>query len=127
MREAVEMSPNRQRISKSAAIAAASDKLVDFKAEFFKALAHPIRIKILDQLRYEELTVSEIRERLSLELPNVSQQLAILKAKKLVIARKQGNNIYYSCIDSMVFKLLDVAKKIFNNHLIDTKETLRRL
>ncbi|HEY9682901.1 MAG TPA: metalloregulator ArsR/SmtB family transcription factor [Oculatellaceae cyanobacterium] len=121
------MSPNRQRVSKSAAVAAASDKLVAFKAEFFKALAHPIRIKILDELRYEELTVSEIRERLSLELPNVSQQLAILKSKKLVIARKQGNNIYYSCIDPMVFKLLDVAKKIFNNHLVDTRETLRRL
>ena len=95
-----------------------SDKLVNFKAEFFKALANPIRIKILDQLRTEELTVSEIRDRLEVELPNVSQQLAVLRAKQLVVARKQGNNIYYSCIDPTVFKLLDVAKEIFNNHQI---------
>lgn len=104
-----------------------SDKLVNFKAEFFKALANPLRIRILDQLRTEELTVSEIRDRLEVELPNVSQQLAVLKGKKLVIARKQGNNIYYSCIDPTVFKLLDVAKEIFNNHLVDIQETLSQL
>jgi DNA-binding transcriptional ArsR family regulator len=123
------MSPNRRKkvvpISRTSAVTSA--KLVEFKAEFFKALANPIRIKILDELRSEELTVSEIRDRLSVELPNVSQQLAVLKGKNLVIARKQGNNIYYSCIDPTVFKLLDVAKQIFNNHLVDIQETLSNL
>jgi DNA-binding transcriptional ArsR family regulator len=104
-----------------------SEKLVTFKAEFFKALANPLRIRILDQLRTEELTVSEIRDRLEVELPNISQQLSVLRAKKLVVGRKQGNNIYYSCSDPTVFKLLDVAKEIFNNHLIDLQETLRDL
>jgi len=125
------MSPNRVHAKKVLPIAGSvvltSDKLVNFKAEFFKALANPIRIKILDQLRTEELTVSEIRDRLEVELPNVSQQLAVLKAKQLVVARKQGNNIYYSCIDPTVFKLLDVAKEIFNNHLVDLQETLSQL
>ncbi len=125
------MSPNRRRAKKIVPIAlnsaVSNDKLVEFKAEFFKALANPIRIKILDELRSEELTVSEIRDRLSVELPNISQQLAVLKGKKLVVARKQGNNIYYSCIDPTVFKLLDVAKQIFNNHLVDVQETLSQL
>lgn len=103
------------------------EKLVNFKAEFFKALANPLRIRILDQLRDGELTVSEIRDRVDVEMPNVSQQLAVLKNKNLVVARKQGNNIYYSCVDPTVFKLLDVAKEIFNNHLIDVQETLRQL
>lgn len=123
------MSPNRRakKIVPLTSNAATGDKLVNFKAEFFKALANPVRIKILDELRSDELTVSEIRDRLEVELPNVSQQLAVLKGKKLVIARKQGNNIYYSCIDPTVFKLLDVAKQIFNNHLVDLQETLRQL
>lgn len=103
------------------------EKLVNFKAEFFKALANPLRIRILDQLRDGELTVSEIRDRVDVEMPNVSQQLAVLKNKNLVVARKQGNNIYYSCVDPTVFKLLDVAKEIFNNHLIDVQETLKQL
>lgn len=102
-------------------------KLANFKAEFFKALANPLRIQILDELRDGELTVSEIRERLGVEFPHVSQQLTILKSKNLVRARKQGNNIYYSCNDATVFELLDVAKKIFNNHLIEIQSTLQQL
>jgi DNA-binding transcriptional ArsR family regulator len=104
-----------------------TEKLVNFKAEFFKALANPLRIRILDELRDGELTVSQIRDRLDVELPNVSQQLSVLKAKNVVISRKQGNNIYYSCTDKSVFKLLDVAKEIFNNHLIDVQNTLKQL
>jgi DNA-binding transcriptional ArsR family regulator len=104
-----------------------SEKLVNFKAEFFKALANPLRIRILDELRSEELTVSEIRDKLDVELPNVSQQLSVLRSKNLVVGRKQGNNIYYSCGDPTVFKLLDVAKEIFNNHLVDLQKTLKDL
>ncbi len=104
-----------------------SKKLATFKADFFKALANPLRIRILDELRDGELTVSEIRNRLDVELPNVSQQLAVLKSKNLLKSRKERNNIYYSCNDRTVFRLLDVAKKIFNNHLIDVKDTLETL
>lgn len=103
------------------------EKLVQFKADFFKALANPLRIRILDELRSEELTVSEIRDRLDVEMPNVSQQLAVLKSKQLVIARKQGNNIYYSCVDPTVFELLDVAKQLFQNHLTDIHNALKQL
>lgn len=102
-------------------------KLAQFKAEFFKALSNPLRIRIIDELRNQEMTVSEIRDRLEVELPNVSQQLAVLRAKNLVTSRKQGINIYYSCSDPKVFKLLDVAKEIFNSHLTDIQKTLKRL
>lgn len=104
-----------------------SSELARFKAEFFKALASPVRIRILDELREGELTVSELRLRLGLELANVSQQLAILKSKNIVVGRKQGSNIYYSCRDPAIFHLLDSAKEIFNNHLIDIKDTLEAL
>ncbi len=103
------------------------EKLALFKAEFFKALANPLRIRILDELRDGELTVSEIKERLEVEFPHVSQQLAVLRSKNLLTARKQGNNIYYACNDPTIFELLDVAKKIFNNHLVDLQATLRQL
>lgn len=102
-------------------------RLVEFKAEFFKALASPIRIQILDELREGELTVSELRDRLNIEPANVSQQLAILRSKNLVVGRKQGSSMYYSCTDPTVFKLLDVAKEIFNNHLVGVKSLLETL
>lgn len=104
-----------------------SHRLVEFKAEFFKALASPLRIRILDELRNGELTVSEIRTRLEVEPANVSQQLAILRSKNIVVGRKQGSNTYYTCTDPMIFELLDVAKAIFNNHLVDIKTMLETL
>ena len=57
-------------------------ELREFKAEFFKALAHPIRIQILDTLRDREHNVNELRDILNIEAPNVSQQLAILLKQK---------------------------------------------
>lgn len=101
--------------------------LRSFKAEFFKALAHPLRIHILDALRDGEHSVGELRELLGVETPNVSQQLAILRGKNLVTARKEGNNVYYSVPDPAVFQLLDVAKEIFNNHLVGVQGMLQLL
>lgn len=104
-----------------------TNQLVHFKSEFFKALASPLRIRILDELRDGELTVTELRTRLGVELANISQQLAVLKSKNIVVGRKEGNNVYYSCRDPAIFKLLDVAKKVFNNHLINVKDMLETL
>jgi DNA-binding transcriptional ArsR family regulator len=98
-----------------------------FKAEFFKALAHPVRIQILESLRTGELSVSELQEKLSLETSNVSQQLAVLRNKNIVASRKAGTSVYYSVRDPALFELLDVARKIFNNHLIDTRSILEQL
>lgn len=99
-------------------------ELKEFKAEFFKALAHPMRIQILDILRDGEHSVNELRDILNVEAANVSQQLAILRTKNLVVYRKEGNCVYYSVRDPMIFQLLDVACNIFNNHLISIRTIL---
>ncbi len=99
----------------------------EFKAEFFKALAHPVRIHILDALRDGEHSVNELRDILNVEAANVSQQLAVLRNKNIVSARKEGNSVYYSIKDPMVFELLDISKEIFNNHLIDVRSLLEEL
>ena len=100
--------------------------LSKFKAEFFKALANPIRIQIIDALRDGEHTVNQLREILDIEGPNVSQQLAVLRANSLVNTRKEGSSVYYSIKDLTIFKLLDVAKIIFNNHLVVIKNLLKQ-
>lgn len=102
-----------------------TEKMVNFEAQFFKALSNPMRIRIVDELKGAELSVSEISARLNIELPNLSQQLSVLRAKNIVGTRKHGNNIYYSCKDRTIFRLLDVAKEIFHNHLADIEETLK--
>jgi ArsR family transcriptional regulator len=102
-------------------------QLSAFKAEFFKALAHPLRISILDALREGELTVNEISQRFAVEPANASQQLAVLRNKNIVMARKEGSSVYYSVSDKTLFKLLDAAKEIFNNHLIGVRSMLEEM
>ena len=98
-----------------------------FKAEFFKALAHPMRIQILEILREGERNVTELQEALAAEGSSVSQQLAVLRSKNIVDTRKVGTSVYYTVRDPALFRLLDVAREVFNNHLIDTRSILEQL
>ena len=102
-------------------------ELPRFKAEFFKALAHPLRIRILDALRDGEVGVNELCERLQVEQSTLSQQLAVLRSRNIVVGRKEGQSVFYSVRDRTLFKLLDVARQIFNNHLIDVQDLLSQL
>jgi ArsR family transcriptional regulator len=101
--------------------------LSEFKADFFKALAHPLRISILDALRDGELTVNEISQRFEVEQANASQQLAVLRNRNIVVTRKEGANVYYSVSDKSIFKLLDAAKEIFNHHLVGVRSMLEEI
>ncbi len=98
-----------------------------FKADFFRALAHPIRIRILETLGTGERSVRELQEALDLEQSIVSQQLAVLRGKNIVTARKVGSTVRYVLSDPRITKLLVVARQIFNNHLAGTQSMLKEL
>ena len=102
-------------------------ELSQFKAEFFKALAHPLRIRIVDELRAGEVSVNELSARLNAEQSHLSQQLSVLRNRSIVVGRKEGNSVYYSIRDPEIFRLLDVARKIFNNQLVDVRDLLSQL
>jgi ArsR family transcriptional regulator len=99
--------------------------LRQFKAEFFKALAHPLRIRILELLRGGPLSVGQIQEATGAPGTSVSQQLGVLRARGIVETERRGTTIIYRVADAELFELLDVARRIFNAHLIDTVDLLR--
>jgi len=105
----------------------ATSQLQTFKAQFFRALAHPVRIKILEILVRGGRTVQELQEALGLNQPIVSQQLAVLRNHGIVAAQKEGLSMRYALRDPLVGELLDVARQIFNNHLVNTRGMLREL
>lgn len=105
----------------------APGSLQTFKAEFFKALAHPLRIRILETLVVGARSVQELQEALGADQPTVSQQLAVLRAKNIVTASKEGTTVRYALGDAAVRELLDVARRIFNNQLIGSQTMLREL
>ena len=102
-------------------------ELQAFKAEFFKALAHPLRIRILEVLVDGERSVLELQRALDVEQPAVSQQLAVLRAKRIVRARKEGTTVRYAIGDPEIGTLLGVARRIVSNHLVGTRAMLQQL
>ncbi len=103
------------------------DALQAFKAEFFKALAHPIRIRVLEILVGGEQSVQELQQALGLDQPTVSQHLSVLRSKRIVQTRKEGTVVRYTVPDPLLRELLKVARRIFDNQLIGTQSMLREL
>lgn len=109
------------------ATASLTGDLQTFKAAFFRALAHPVRIRILELLVTGDRSVHELQEALGLEQPVVSQQLAVLRSNNIVSGRKEGVSVRYAVRDPLIGTLLDIAREIFNNHLVGTRDLLRQL
>ena len=98
-----------------------------FKSEFFKALANPLRIQILEILAQGDRGVNEIQQLAESEGLRVSQQLTVLRSRNMVTSIKNGNRVIYSLQDPLIVELLDVARKIFNNQLSEKITILDRL
>ena len=71
--------------------------------------------------------MQELQEALTLDQPIVSQQLAVLRNQGIVSAQKEGLSMRYTLRDPRVGELLDVARRILNNHLAKTRGLLREL
>jgi DNA-binding transcriptional ArsR family regulator len=102
-------------------------ELQTFKARFFKALAHPIRIRLIELLLERDRTVQELHTALGLDQSSVSQHLGVLRAHHVVRARKEGAAVRYALQDPLVGDLLAVARRIFGNQLVGTQDMLRAL
>jgi DNA-binding transcriptional ArsR family regulator len=87
------------------------------KAEFFRALGHPLRIRLLQQLREGELTVGALQAALGVDSSTASQQLAALRKQGLVESRREGTNVYYRVKDARSLELLELAKTIIAANL----------
>jgi DNA-binding transcriptional ArsR family regulator len=117
--------PRKRDGKRSESIAAG--ELQMFKAQFFRALAHPTRIRILEILVSGEHTVQQLQEELALDQPLVSQQLAVLRHQGIVLARKEGLSVRYALRDPLIGALLDVSRRIFDNRLGNSEGLLRAL
>lgn len=99
--------------------------LRQFKAEFFKGLAHPLRIRILELLGDGHLSVGQLQDAIGVPASSISQQLAVLRGRNIVVTERRGTTVIYRVRDAELFELLDAARRIFNAHLIDTIDMLR--
>ena len=104
-----------------------SDALRQFKSEILQGLAHPTRIAIVELLREGELSAGGLIDRLRIEQANASQHLAVLRAKRIVVSRKVGNQVYYSIRDRALIEVLDILRRYFYAQLDNTVNMLREV
>lgn len=103
------------------------DSLQRFKADIFQALAHPTRIAVLELLSRGELAAGSLNEQLGLEQATVSQHLAVLRAKRLVVTRRVGNQVFYALRDPILVEILNLMRAYYHAHLKEATEMLEEL
>ncbi len=101
--------------------------IAQLKAELFKAIAHPVRVRVLEVLVGGERPVGELAETLGIEMSHLSQQLGILRRGGVLVTRRSGNTIYYSLRDPRMSQLLAVARQMLVTTLEDSQQLLANL
>jgi DNA-binding transcriptional ArsR family regulator len=94
------------------------------KAEFFRVLGHPSRVRILELLRDGERSVGDLQDALGLDSSGTSQHLGAMRRQGLLENRRSGSNVFYRVKDPRLFQLLEVAKQILTSRLEETRSLL---
>ena len=92
------------------------DEDTTLTANALKAMAHPLRWKILCTLGEKEVSVQDIVEQVGTSQSNISQHLAILRDKGILAARKDANRVYYRVGDSRTLRLISMMREVFCSH-----------
>ena len=104
-----------------------SEPLYKVKAEFFKTLGHPARIRVLELLAAGDKSVAELLPEVGLEASNLSQQLGVLRRAGVVDAQRDGNTMIYSIASPDIAELLMVARKVLTGVISDRVAVLEDL
>jgi len=100
--------------------------IYELHAEICKALASPKRIEIINALRGKEMSVSELLSKLKLRKANLSQHLAVMRAKGMVKTRREGVNIYYRIANPKIIRACDLMREVLFEQMAERKEVLRK-
>ena len=102
-------------------------RIFKLHAAICRTLANAIRLEILSLLREEELSVGDLAERIGVSLPNASQHLAILRDKGVVVARREGVNVYYRVADPKIIQACDLMREVLLDQLVQSAELAESL
>ena len=97
------------------------------KAEFFRTLGHPLRVRVLELLKDGEMTVGDLQAELGIDSSGASQHLSAMRRQGILEARKEGTSVYYKVRDPRVFQMLESAKQVIGSHLEDANALLGEL
>jgi len=101
-------------------------QIYELHADVCKTLANPKRIEILSALRNDELSAGDLQKALGIKKANLSQHLAVMRNKGIVLARRDGVNIYYRVANPKVTQACDLMREVLTEHLKAAGKLARR-
>jgi ArsR family transcriptional regulator len=101
--------------------------LYQAKAELFRTLGHPVRIRVLELLQDGPRPVHDLLDATGVEAPNLSQQLAVLRRAGLVTSAREGSTVLYTLSTSDVADLMRAGRRILTSMLTDQEDLLAEL
>lgn len=97
------------------------------KAEFFRTLGHPARVRALELLRDGEMTVGDLQAELGIDSSGASQHLSAMRRQGILEARKEGTSVFYAVRDPRIFQMLESARQVIGSHLEEAHALLGEL
>jgi ArsR family transcriptional regulator len=88
------------------------EQIYSYHAEMCKVLSHPKRLELINTLREGEMSVGELCHRLGLASANLSQHLAMMKERRILVSRKEGNVVYYRIANPRLLEAFDLLREI---------------
>ncbi|MEK7701824.1 MAG: metalloregulator ArsR/SmtB family transcription factor [candidate division NC10 bacterium] len=101
------------------------DQIYELHAGVCQILSHPTRLKVLNALRDQELAVAELARRVGTSLPNLSQHLAILRQRRVVLTRREGVTIYYRIANPKILRAFDIMREVLFEQLAEGRRLVR--
>ncbi len=102
------------------------DNFYNMHAEVCKTLSNPRRQAIIDALREGPLKVNELIERTEIPQANLSQHLAILRAKGVVNTKKEGNNVFYSISNKKIIQAYDLISEVLMDEFENRRDLIKK-
>lgn len=109
---------------KTAAPETGTQPIYRLKADFFRLLGHPARVRILELLREGERSVGDLQAELDLDSSGTSQHLGAMRRQGVLDTRRAGTSVFYRVKDPRLFQLLEVARQILSTQLQETSDLL---
>lgn len=101
------------------------DRIYELHASVCQILSNPTRLKILNALRDREMAVAGLAQRVGTSMPNLSQHLAILKARRVVLTRREGVTIYYRIANPKILRAFDIMREVLFEQLFEGRRLVK--
>ncbi len=114
-------------MGESSAVTGPARPIHRIKAEFFRTLGHPTRIRVLELLRGGEMTGGDLQAELGIDSSGASQHLSAMRRQGILEARKEGTSVFYKVRDPRIFQMLESARQVIGSHLEEANALLGEL